>query len=63
MANGALSFSAVGSPATVRRKLREVEERLRPDEIILAGMIYDLEARLASLRIMAEAAEEVKAAA
>jgi luciferase family oxidoreductase group 1 len=63
MANGALSFSAVGSPATVRRKLREVQERLRPDEIILAGMIYDLEARLESLRITAAAAEDLRAAA
>lgn len=63
MANGALAFSAVGSPSTVRRKLREVQERLQPDEIILAGMIYDVEARIESLRIMAGAAEELKAAA
>jgi luciferase family oxidoreductase group 1 len=63
MANGALAFSAVGGPATVQRRLREVQERLRPDEVILAGMIYDVEARLESLRIMAEAAGEMKAAA
>jgi luciferase family oxidoreductase group 1 len=61
--NHALSFAAVGSPATVRRRLGQVVEQYRPDEIILAGMIYDLEARLTSLRIMAEAAQELKAAA
>ncbi len=63
MARGALAMSAVGSPATVRRKLGEVVARFRPDEIILAGMIYDLEARLESLRILAGAAEEIRAAA
>ncbi|EYD78044.1 bacterial luciferase family protein [Rubellimicrobium mesophilum DSM 19309] len=61
--NHALGFAAVGSPATVRRRLGQVVEQYRPDEIILAGMIFDLEARLASLRIMAEAAQELKAAA
>ncbi|WP_210529159.1 LLM class flavin-dependent oxidoreductase [Rubellimicrobium arenae] len=59
----ALSMSAVGSPSTVRRRLSEVAARYKPDEIILAGMIYDLEARLTSLRIMAEAAQEMQAAA
>jgi luciferase family oxidoreductase group 1 len=59
----ALSMAAVGSPATVRRKLEEVVARHRPDEIILAGMIHDLEARLTSLRIMAAAAGELRAAA
>jgi luciferase family oxidoreductase group 1 len=61
--NQALSFAAVGSPATVRRRLEQVVEQYQPDEIILAGMIHDLEARLVSLRIMAEAAQELKAAA
>ena len=59
----AMSVSVVGSPATVRRQLAEIVARYQPDELILAGMIYDLEARLASLRIMAEAGEELKAAA
>ncbi len=63
MAEKALGFSAVGGPATVRRRLEEVVAEHRPDEIILAGMIYVLEARLESLRIMAEAAQEVRAAA
>ncbi len=61
--NQALSFAAVGSPATVRRRLEQVVAQYQPDEIILAGMIYDLEARLTSLQIMAEAAQELKAAA
>jgi hypothetical protein len=53
----------VGGPASVRRRLEEVQARFRPDEIILAGMIFDLEARLESLRIVAAAAGEVRAAA
>ena len=61
--NQALSFAAVGSPATVRRRLEQVVAQYQPDEIILAGMIYDLEARLTSLQIMAEAVQELKAAA
>lgn len=63
MARGALAFSAVGGPGTVRRRLREVRERYRPDEVILAGMIFSLEARLESLRIFAEAMGEMREAA
>ncbi len=62
-AEAALSFAAVGGPATVARRLREVEARLRPDEVILAGMIHDLDARLESLRLLAEAGEGLRAAA
>ena len=52
----ALSLSAVGSPATVRRRLGEIVEAHRPDEVIVTGMIHDEEARLTSLGIVAEAA-------
>ncbi|MBP1806696.1 LLM class flavin-dependent oxidoreductase [Rubellimicrobium aerolatum] len=62
-AEQAMAFSAVGSAETVRRKLEEVRTTLRPDEIIVAGMIFDLEARLESLRIVAGAAGEMRAAA
>lgn len=54
--NQALSFAAVGSPATVRARLAEVVAAHRPDEVIVAGMIHDPAARIASLRIVAEAA-------
>jgi luciferase family oxidoreductase group 1 len=53
----ALSLSAVGSPATLRRRLGEVVARHQPDELIVAGMIFDLGARLRSLRLVMEAAQ------
>lgn len=59
----ALGFAAVGGPATVARRLREVRDRLRPDEIIVAGAIFDLAARIESLWIVAETAEGLRAAA
>ena len=54
-ARAALAVSAVGSVATVRARLAEIAARHRPDEIIVAGMIHDPEARLASLRLVMEA--------
>lgn len=62
-AKAALGFAAIGSPETVARRLREVEARLKPDEVILAGMIHDIEARLTSLRLIAQAAEGLRQAA
>ena len=51
----ALSFSATGSPATVRDRLAEMIEAHRPDELIVTGMIHDPQARLCSFEIAAEA--------
>jgi luciferase family oxidoreductase group 1 len=45
--------SAVGSPETVRRKLADFAARTQVDEIIVAGQIYDHEARLRSYEIAA----------
>ena len=59
----ALSLSAVGSPATVRRRLGEIVARYQPDEVIVAGMVHDLGARLESLRIVMEAAQDLPAMA
>ncbi len=50
----ALSCSAVGSPATVRRQLGALIDRYQPDEIMLTGMIHDHTARIQSLEITAE---------
>ena len=52
-ASYALSCSAVGSPATVRRELSALIARYRPDEIMITGMIYDHAARVRSLEIAA----------
>lgn len=49
-----LAVSATGGPETVRRDLRALIERHRPDELILTGQIHDLGARLRSFAIAAE---------
>ncbi len=53
----ALSCSAVGSPATVRRELAAFIERTRPDELIIAAQIFDHAAQLRSYEIPAQARE------
>lgn len=57
----ALSCSAVGSPATVRTRLRELVETYRPDELMVTGMIHDHAARLRSFEIAAGALAEMQA--
>jgi alkanesulfonate monooxygenase SsuD/methylene tetrahydromethanopterin reductase-like flavin-dependent oxidoreductase (luciferase family) len=54
MIHEALSCSAVGSPATVRRELAAFIERTRPDELIIASQIYDHDALLRSYEITAD---------
>jgi luciferase family oxidoreductase group 1 len=51
----ALAYSAVGSPASVRRALAVFIERHAPDEVILTGQIHAHAARLRSFEIAAEA--------
>jgi luciferase family oxidoreductase group 1 len=50
----ALAYSAVGSPETVERELREIIGETDPDEIIVAGHFYDHQARLRSFEIAAD---------
>ncbi|MBI1179923.1 MAG: MsnO8 family LLM class oxidoreductase [Alphaproteobacteria bacterium] len=49
-----LSRSAIGSPDTVRRRLREFAERTGADEIIIASQIFDHGARVRSYEIVAD---------
>jgi luciferase family oxidoreductase group 1 len=51
----ARSASAIGSPATVRAQMQAFIERTKADEIIVAGAIYDPQARERSLRLTIEA--------
>ncbi len=46
--------SAIGSPETVRRRLRELLEQTHADEIIATAQIFDHAARLRSFEIAAE---------
>lgn len=50
----ALSFSATGGPATLRRQLAALIDRTRPDEMIFSGAIHDPAARIRSIEIAAE---------
>lgn len=45
----------VGAPEQVREKLRTLRERYDADELMIASMIHDFDARLRSFRLTAEA--------
>lgn len=49
-----LSFSAIGSPATVRAQLEQFQQMTDADEIIVAAAIYDHQARLHSYELLAD---------
>lgn len=55
----ALSCSATGSPATVKRELTAIIDRYQPDEILMTGMIHDQAARLRSFAIAGEVLSEL----
>lgn len=50
-----LTYAAVGGVETVRGKLAEFIALTRVDEVMVTGMIHDLDARLHSLEVTAEA--------
>jgi luciferase family oxidoreductase group 1 len=57
-----LSVSAIGSPATARRKLDEFVARTKPDELIVTAQVYDHQARLKSYELLMQAVRQPKAA-
>lgn len=57
----ALSFSATGSPETVKRELQTIIEKHRPDELMLTGMIHDHQARIRSFEIAADVMTNINA--
>ncbi|NBQ89401.1 MAG: LLM class flavin-dependent oxidoreductase, partial [Betaproteobacteria bacterium] len=58
-----LSCAAVGSPETVREQMRAFVEHTGADELMIAGQIYDHEARLRSYEIAMQAASQLQAVA
>lgn len=50
----ALSYAAVGAPATVKRRLQDFIAAVQPDEIMATAMIYDHAARLRSFELLAD---------
>ncbi len=55
----ALIYSAVGSPDTVRDKLKAFIDLAKPDELMVTGHIYDHAARLRSFEIAAQVRDEL----
>jgi luciferase family oxidoreductase group 1 len=53
-----LAASAVGSPATVRRRLGEIVAETRADELIVACAVFDHAARLRSYELLAALDQE-----
>ena len=51
--------SAIGAPETVRRRLEELIDETRADEIIATAQIFDHSARLRSFQIAAEVFREI----
>lgn len=54
----ALAMSAVGSPATVRRRLDEIVQATRADELIVACALHDHAARVRSYELLAAACRD-----
>jgi luciferase family oxidoreductase group 1 len=56
-----LAYSYVGAPATVERGLAGFINRLRPDELMVTGHVFDSADRLRSLELTAEIRERLGA--
>jgi luciferase family oxidoreductase group 1 len=61
MASQSLACSVVGADRTVERGLNEFIEIAKPDELMIAALIYDQAARLRSYEIAAEVRERMGA--
>ena len=55
MVEHTLQYAVVGGPETIRRQIGDFLALTKADELIVSMPVYDMEARLASLRLFAEA--------
>src|SRR3982751_2031489 len=53
-----LSASAIGSPATAQRQVREFVARARPNELMVTAQVFDHQARLKSYELLMEAVRQ-----
>jgi alkanesulfonate monooxygenase SsuD/methylene tetrahydromethanopterin reductase-like flavin-dependent oxidoreductase (luciferase family) len=51
----AMTYAVVGGPETIRRKIEAFLDLTKADELIISMPIFDMEARLRSLKLFAEA--------
>jgi luciferase family oxidoreductase group 1 len=61
MASQSLLCSAIGSPATVQRKLQKFIDVTSPDELFITGLIYNQADRLKSYELVAEISKRASA--
>lgn len=59
----ALRCSVIGAPATVERGIADFIERYQPDELLIAGLMFDHPARLRSFEIVAQARDALAGSA
>jgi luciferase family oxidoreductase group 1 len=59
----AMTYAIVGGPDTVRRKTQQFLADTRADELIVSMPVFDMDARLKSIRLFAEARHELSIAA
>ncbi|MCA1439753.1 LLM class flavin-dependent oxidoreductase [Ensifer sp. IC4062] len=58
----AMTYAVVGGPETIRRKIRTFIEQTNADELIISMPIFDMEARLHSLKLFGDAQRGLAAA-
>jgi len=58
-----MMYAVVGGPETIRRKIGTFLDQTKADELIISMPIFDMEARLHSLRLFADAQKELAKAA
>ncbi|TCN28516.1 LLM class flavin-dependent oxidoreductase [Sinorhizobium americanum] len=59
----AMRYAVVGGPETIRRKIEEFVDLTRADELIVSMPIFDMEKRLHSLKLFAQAQADLARAA
>ncbi|MCR6501251.1 LLM class flavin-dependent oxidoreductase [Shinella sp. CPCC 101442] len=63
MVEHTLQYAVVGGPETIRRRIADFIDLTKADELIVSMPIYDMEARLKSVRLFAEAQQRLAVAA
>ena len=62
MVDHTLSYAVVGSPETIKAKIAAFLDMTGADELIISMPIYDMEARLKSVRLFGQAYNALAAA-
>ncbi|WP_421589871.1 LLM class flavin-dependent oxidoreductase [Shinella sp. M27] len=63
MVEHTLQYAVVGGPQTIRTRIADFLDLTKADELIVSMPIYDMEARLKSVRLFAEAQQSLSLAA